>query len=105
AVFAGSRVVSASGLPSTTRPENITQLDITEGLFELGGEIDQECAADRQKPQFPGDSVSIASGPLKADSNQKPHQPEKPRNKAPKREATTTNKLTLERPKSLRGLE
>ncbi|WP_323767324.1 hypothetical protein [Marinovum sp.] len=102
AVFAGSRVVSAPGLPGTTRPGNITQLNITEGLFELGGENAAEQSSN-QAP-IPEEAVSNPIGSEQADSGPASVVPGTAKAKPRKRKATSENDVKLGRPRNLKGL-
>ena len=103
AVFAGSRVVSVPGLPGTTRPESITQLGITEGLFKLGGESAPELASNQ--PHIFEEPVSNPIGSERTNSGLGPDVPKTAKANPRKRNTNSAIASKLGRPKNLKGLD
>ncbi len=104
-IFAGSRVVSAPGLPGTSRPGSVTQLGVTEGRFDLEGEFEPERASDRGKAHIQDKPVSSPFGSEHRDSGHASSVPETSKLKPRKRNATSANDLTLGRPRNLKRVE
>jgi hypothetical protein len=103
AVFAGARVVSAPGLSGTTRPGSVTQLGVTEGLFELGGESAPVQASDQAHLLEEPGSKSLGSG--RTDGGVVPSVPKTSKPTARKRNSIPASDLKLGRPENLKGFE